>query len=131
MKTREKFIELLKNNEFEKTDLTADEAKELIVEKYPFIPKYDLNIFMASFDENDKFTFGEQAICTGDISEFIAEHDEDCEVSRTYEYWEDKADIDDEPMFVMDRIIVYKDIVVINGYSTIGDDNSFVLYKKY
>ena len=137
--TREKFIELLKNNEFDRTDLTVDEAKKLIVEKYPFIPKYDLSIFMASFDENDKFTFGEQAICTGDISEFIAEHDEDCEVSRTYEYFEDDdcnciftdCDVDDEPTFVMDRIIVCKDIVVINGYSTCVDDCSFVLYKKY
>ena len=74
--TLEKFIELLKNNEFEHTDLTVDEAKELIAEKYPFIPKYDLSIFMASFDKNDK-------------------------------------------------------LIVINGYSTIGDDCSFVLYKKY
>jgi DNA repair exonuclease SbcCD ATPase subunit len=56
-----------------------------------------------------------------------------------HEYWEDDdcnciftdCDVDDEPTFVMDRIIVCKDIVVINGYSTIGDDCSFVLYKKY
>lgn len=137
--TREKFIELLKNNEFDKTNLTADEAKKLIIEKYSFIPKYDLSIFMVSFGENDKFIFGEQAICTGDISEFIAEHDEDYEVSCTYEYFEDDdcncvftdCDVDDEPTFVMDRIVVCDDIVVINGYSTCGDDCSFVLYKKY
>ena len=44
--TQKKFIELLKNNEFDRTDLTIDEAKELIVEKYPFIPKYDLIILI-------------------------------------------------------------------------------------
>lgn len=125
--TREKFIELLKNNEFDKTNLTADEAKELIVKNYPFITKYDLSIYMTSFDENDKFTFGEYAICTGNISEFMAEHDEDWEITDTYEY----LDGDDEPIFVMDKIVVCKDIVVINGYSTCGDDCSFVLYKKY
>ena len=123
--TREKFIELLKNNEFDYTDLTVDEAKELIVKNYPFIPKDNLSIFMASFDKNDKLTFGEYAICTGDISEFMNEHDEDWEINDTYEY------VDDEPTFVMDKIVVCKDIVIINGYSTIGDDCSFILYKKY
>jgi len=125
--TREKFIELLKNNEFDRTDLTADEAKELIIKNYSFITKYDLSIYMASFDENDKFTFGEYAVCTGNISEFMGEHDEDWEITDTYEYLDD----DDEPMFAMDKIVICKDIVVINGYSTCGDDCSFVLYKKY
>lgn len=125
--TREKFIELLKNNEFDKNNLTADEAKELIAKNYSFITKYDMSIYMTSFDENDKFIFGESAICTGDISEFMAEHDEDWEITDTYEY----LDNDDEPMFAIDKIVICKDIVIINGYSTIGDDCSFVLYKKY
>lgn len=137
--TREKFIELLKNNEFEKIDLNVDEAKKLIAENYPCISESDINIIMELFDENDKFTFGEQAICTGDISEFIADHYEDCVSDKIYEYFEDAdcnciftdCDVDDEPTFVMERIIICKDIILINGYSTYGDDCSFVLYKKY
>lgn len=139
MKTREKFIELLKNNVCDGIVFTIDEVKKLIIENYPCIPESDIDIIMDSFNEDDKLIFGEQAICTGDISEFITENEESCVSDKIYEYFEDDdcnciftdCDIDDEPTFVMERIIVCKDIIVINGYSTIGDDCSFVLYKKY
>ena len=128
--TREKFIELLKNNVCDRTVFTIDEV---------YIPESDIDIIMESFNEDDKLIFGEQAICTGDISEFIAENEESCVSDKIYEYFEDDdcnciftdCDIDDEPTFVMERIIVCKDIVLINGYSTYGDDSSFVIYKKY
>ena len=137
--TREKFIELLKNNVCDRTVFTIDELKKLIADNYSCIPQSDIDIIMESFNEDDKLIFGEQAICTGDISEFIAENEESCVSDKIYEYFEDDdcnciftdCDIDDEPTFVMERIIVCKDIVLINGYSTYGDDSSFVIYKKY
>lgn len=132
--TREKFIELLKSNEFERTDLSLNEAKELIRNSYSFIPNVDLDIFMDVFSNDDKLIFGESALCTGDISNFIAKNS--YEPNKTYEYFEDECNMiddcgwNDEPMFYMDLYII-DDIAVINGYSTLGDDCSFVLYKKY
>ena len=130
------FINVLKNNDYDKTNVSYDEVKKLIKEECELITDEELNQLMSIFNKHDLFVFGRQAECTADIADFITENDNAFEWLWEQEYidedfYEDSSLEDDEkePTYGITETKI-NDIVIINGYSEIGDDDSFVIYKK-
>ena len=123
LENKNELLKILKDIDFDNTNVSFDEAKKLVKAFCKKIKKSDLNEIFENVDANLTFSYGESAMVTGDFSTWMSDND----------YWEDGEFIpigDEEDPEVEIFKINFKDIIIINGSSTLGDDSSFLLVSN-
>jgi len=124
LENKNELSKILKNIDFDNTNVSFEEAKKLVKNFYKKIKNSDINEIFENVDTNLTFSYGESAMVTGDFSEWMSDND----------YWEDGNYIpigedEDEPEFEIFKFN-FKDVIIINGSSTEGDDTSFLLVSN-